>query len=160
MPTPQKIPHDSARTQIRGTFLLWGDSATPIMKSFETVFMCAFVLFHIDIRGVTLHIFSEWVFCYGLVFSVHTSIPKNTVYSELNLKKLLDLFILILTNHYWFLNSINFVLSTGASHKIRISWKVCFLCNISKSETFIYSGYGKYSDPLIFFTLCYIAAIC
>ncbi len=25
---------------------------------------------------------------------------------------------------------------------------------------FIYSGYGKYSDPLKFFTLCYIAAIC
>ncbi len=24
----------------------------------------------------------------------------------------------------------------------------------------IYSGYGKYSDPLKFFTLCYIAAIC
>ncbi len=24
----------------------------------------------------------------------------------------------------------------------------------------IYSGYGKYSDPLQFFTLCYIAAIC
>ncbi len=24
----------------------------------------------------------------------------------------------------------------------------------------IYSGYGKYSDPLTFFTLCYIAAIC
>ncbi len=25
---------------------------------------------------------------------------------------------------------------------------------------YIYSGYGKYSDPLKFFTLCYIAAIC
>ncbi len=25
---------------------------------------------------------------------------------------------------------------------------------------YIYSGYGKYSDPLTFFTLCYIAAIC
>ncbi len=24
----------------------------------------------------------------------------------------------------------------------------------------LYSGYGKYSDPLKFFTLCYIAAIC
>ncbi len=24
----------------------------------------------------------------------------------------------------------------------------------------IYSGYGKYSDPLKFFTFCYIAAIC
>ncbi len=24
----------------------------------------------------------------------------------------------------------------------------------------VYSGYGKYSDPLKFFTLCYIAAIC
>ncbi len=24
----------------------------------------------------------------------------------------------------------------------------------------IYSGYRKYSDPLTFFTLCYIAAIC
>ncbi len=24
----------------------------------------------------------------------------------------------------------------------------------------MYSGYGKYSDPLKFFTLCYIAAIC
>ncbi len=24
----------------------------------------------------------------------------------------------------------------------------------------IYSGYGKYSDPLTFFTLCYIVAIC
>ncbi len=24
----------------------------------------------------------------------------------------------------------------------------------------MYSGYGKYSDPLTFFTLCYIAAIC
>ncbi len=24
----------------------------------------------------------------------------------------------------------------------------------------LYSGYGKYSDPLTFFTLCYIAAIC
>ncbi len=26
--------------------------------------------------------------------------------------------------------------------------------------SYIYSGYGKYSDPLKFFTLCYIAAIC
>ncbi len=25
---------------------------------------------------------------------------------------------------------------------------------------YIHSGYGKYSDPLKFFTLCYIAAIC
>ncbi len=25
---------------------------------------------------------------------------------------------------------------------------------------YIYSGYGRYSDPLKFFTLCYIAAIC
>ncbi len=25
---------------------------------------------------------------------------------------------------------------------------------------YMYSGYGKYSDPLKFFTLCYIAAIC
>ncbi len=25
---------------------------------------------------------------------------------------------------------------------------------------YMYSGYGKYSDPLTFFTLCYIAAIC
>ncbi len=25
---------------------------------------------------------------------------------------------------------------------------------------YTYSGYGKYSDPLTFFTLCYIAAIC
>ncbi len=24
----------------------------------------------------------------------------------------------------------------------------------------VYSGYGKYSDPLKMFTLCYIAAIC
>ncbi len=28
------------------------------------------------------------------------------------------------------------------------------------NDTQIYSGYGKYSDPLKFFTLCYIAAIC
>ncbi len=27
-------------------------------------------------------------------------------------------------------------------------------------DIYIYSGYGKYSDPLKFFTLCYIAAIC
>ncbi len=27
-------------------------------------------------------------------------------------------------------------------------------------HTYTYSGYGKYSDPLKFFTLCYIAAIC
>ncbi len=26
-------------------------------------------------------------------------------------------------------------------------------------HVYIYSGYGKYSDPLTFFTLCYIAAI-
>ncbi len=29
-----------------------------------------------------------------------------------------------------------------------------------KKYIYIYSGYGKYSDPLKFFTLCYIAAIC
>ncbi len=29
-----------------------------------------------------------------------------------------------------------------------------------KKNIYIYSGYGKYSDPLKFFTLCYIAAIC
>ncbi len=28
------------------------------------------------------------------------------------------------------------------------------------THTPIYSGYGKYSDPLKCFTLCYIAAIC
>ncbi len=27
-------------------------------------------------------------------------------------------------------------------------------------DSIVYSGYGKYSDPLKFFTLCYIAAIC
>ncbi len=30
----------------------------------------------------------------------------------------------------------------------------------STKDSVIYSGYGKYSDPLKFFTLCYIAAIC
>ncbi len=32
--------------------------------------------------------------------------------------------------------------------------------NTEPRATDIYSGYGKYSDPLKFFTLCYIAAIC
>ncbi len=31
---------------------------------------------------------------------------------------------------------------------------------ICLKRLFIYSGYGKYSDPLTFFTLCYIATIC
>ncbi len=31
---------------------------------------------------------------------------------------------------------------------------------IFKHFPYTYSGYGKYSDPLKFFTLCYIAAIC
>ncbi len=37
-----------------------------------------------------------------------------------------------------------------------------FLMLIKKNNIYIYiySGYGKYSDPLKFFTLCYIAAIC
>ncbi len=41
-----------------------------------------------------------------------------------------------------------------------------FSCLITHTHTHlcvcvcIYSGYGKYSDPLTFFTLCYIAAIC
>ncbi len=46
---------------------------------------------------------------------------------------------------------------------------ICILKRTSSKEElfafwitifFIYSGYGKYSDPLKFFTLCYIAAIC
>ncbi len=32
--------------------------------------------------------------------------------------------------------------------------------NLTSSLIYMYSGYGKYSDPLKFFTLCYIAAIC
>ncbi len=32
-------------------------------------------------------------------------------------------------------------------------------CHV-RHVTETYSGYGKYSDPLKFFTLCYIAAIC
>ncbi len=35
-----------------------------------------------------------------------------------------------------------------------------FIKNPYKPLHNIYSGYGKYSDPLKFFTLCYIAAIC
>ncbi len=36
-------------------------------------------------------------------------------------------------------------------------YKFFFLLNVPLN---IYSGYGKYSDPLKFCTLCYIAAIC
>ena len=39
-----------------------------------------------------------------------------------------------------------------------LNYNICLL-NIF-AQCFIYSGYGKYSDPLKFFTLCYIAAIC
>ncbi len=35
---------------------------------------------------------------------------------------------------------------------------VCLFCCVGGYSS--YSGYGKYSDPLKFFTLCYIAAIC
>ncbi len=43
-------------------------------------------------------------------------------------------------------------------------WSAIFLCTVSSAHDSLllhtYSGYGKYSDPLKFFTLCYIAAIC
>ncbi len=44
-----------------------------------------------------------------------------------------------------------------------VTLKIQFLQKKIKTYTvyiYIYSGYGKYSDPLTFFTLCYIAAIC
>ncbi len=37
---------------------------------------------------------------------------------------------------------------------------IMYMCVCIYMCIYIYSGYGKYSDPLKFFTLCYIAAIC
>ncbi len=48
-------------------------------------------------------------------------------------------------------NSVKFAYSAGIEHQIYI--------HFAKTHLFIYyiySGYGKYSDPLKFFTLCYI----
>ncbi len=45
-----------------------------------------------------------------------------------------------------------------ATHRQGVS--LSFAAIIYNIYIYIYSGYGKYSDPLTFFTLCYIAAIC
>ncbi len=42
-------------------------------------------------------------------------------------------------------------------HTINNTLALIFYCGYSFTT---YSGYVKYSDPLKFFTLCYIAAIC
>ncbi len=47
------------------------------------------------------------------------------------------------------------------SYKNRfIIFSLLMFCKHLNIYIYIYSGYGKYSDPLKFFTLCYIAAIC
>ncbi len=62
-----------------------------------------------------------------------------------------------------------FVMEKRPFHFIWLHYYYFFLINIFHiflhvlfyfCFVFIYSGYGKYSDPLKFFTLCYIAAIC
>ncbi len=41
--------------------------------------------------------------------------------------------------------------------ELKLKIEYCYSKNAARR---VYSGYGKYSDPLKFFTLCYIAAIC
>ncbi len=69
----------------------------------------------------------------------------------------------------WFDKSFNLIVFKNGSMGLNAehSWAdapiVGHLWEVNKpiyQDIEIYSGYGKYSDPLKFFTLCYIAAIC
>ncbi len=60
---------------------------------------------------------------------------------------------------WYMLNFISVQLIT-INHTKRV-WLIAIkMFNLLTALIYIYSGYGKYSDPLKFFTLCYIAAIC
>ncbi len=54
---------------------------------------------------------------------------------------------------------IHFIQNVHLHLILRICVYVCIYIYIY-IYIYTHSGYGKYSDPLTFFTLCYIAAIC